>query len=100
MEFIMSPVEAFYTRLSQDEVFRTKVQHANSKEECSQIVKSAGYFFTQDELDAYNTQLLGASIDQAQLQELGEKEIAEVLGGYRWRYLPLYGLPLPDELFF
>jgi predicted ribosomally synthesized peptide with nif11-like leader len=93
----MSSVEAFYTRLAEDEAFRAQIQSATSKEECSQIVKAAGYDFTQEELDAYNTKLLiEANLDPEKIQELGEKEMAEVLGGYLGdRYHLMYGAPRP-----
>jgi predicted ribosomally synthesized peptide with nif11-like leader len=93
----MSSVEAFYARLAEDEAFRAQVQSATSKEECSQIVKAAGYDFTQEELDAYNTKLLiEANLSPEQIQELGEKEMAEVLGGYLGdRYHLMYGAPRP-----
>lgn len=40
-------VQAFYQRLATDEAFRTQIQKVKSKEECSQIVKTAGFNFTQ-----------------------------------------------------
>jgi predicted ribosomally synthesized peptide with nif11-like leader len=105
----MSSVEAFYARLTEDEAFRAQVQSATSKEECSRIVKAAGYDFTQEELDTYNKKLLiDTGLDSSQLQELNEKEVAEVLGGFYGdgRYQLMYGggwlppeermLPLPE----
>jgi len=40
-------VKAFYERLAIDEVFRSQIQNVKTKDECSQIVKSSGYDFTQ-----------------------------------------------------
>ncbi|MEH2092689.1 Nif11-like leader peptide family natural product precursor [Nostoc sp.] len=39
-------VKNFYENLANDEAFRNQIQAVNSKEECSQIVKAAGYDFT------------------------------------------------------
>ena len=38
-------VKAFYEKLSQDEAFRDQIRNVSSKEECSRIVKAAGYDF-------------------------------------------------------
>jgi predicted ribosomally synthesized peptide with nif11-like leader len=91
----MSSVEAFYSRLAQDEVFRNQVQNATSKEECRQIVKAAGYDFTQDELEAHNTKILATDeLHSLQIQELGEKEMAAVLGGFHGgKIMQIYGSP-------
>ncbi|MEN9566807.1 MAG: hypothetical protein RLZZ69_2003, partial [Cyanobacteriota bacterium] len=51
-------VKAFYQRLADDETFRHQIQNVNSKEECSQIVRAAGYEFTQQEYENYTIQLL------------------------------------------
>jgi predicted ribosomally synthesized peptide with nif11-like leader len=40
-------VKAFYERLATDEAFSVQIQALKSKNECRQIVKSAGYDFTQ-----------------------------------------------------
>ena len=40
-------VKAFYERLATDEVFSSQIQGVKNKDECSQIVKGAGYDFTQ-----------------------------------------------------
>jgi predicted ribosomally synthesized peptide with nif11-like leader len=102
----MSPIEAFYNRLAQDAKFRTQVQGATSKQECSQIIKAAGYHFTPDEFNAYNAKLLAtAKLDASQIQDLEEREMAEVLGGFYWsKFWQIYGSPHPwdniqDQLF-
>lgn len=51
-------VRAFYERLANDERFRTQIQAVKSKEECSQIVKGAGYDFTFEEFEEFTTQVL------------------------------------------
>lgn len=74
-------VEAFYKRLARDEFFRDRIQKANSKEECSQIVRKAGYKFTPEELEEYTTKLLESNADRGELREVNEKELEAVLGG-------------------
>ncbi|MBW4625168.1 MAG: Nif11-like leader peptide family RiPP precursor [Brasilonema octagenarum HA4186-MV1] len=94
-------VKAFYQRLGTDEAFRTQVQGANTKDECSQTVKSAGYDFTQEELKEYTAELLELSADEDELAELDEKELVTIFGGIAARselwlptpsFLPLYGV--------
>ena len=38
----------FYERLAIDEAFRVQINSAQSKQECSQIVRETGYDFTQE----------------------------------------------------
>jgi predicted ribosomally synthesized peptide with nif11-like leader len=93
-------VKAFYEKLSQDEIFRDKIQNVNSKEDCSRIIKAAGYDFTQQEFEDYTAQLLEKNTSSNKdLVEIGERELAAVHGGFlNWR-LPIliYGGP-PQEL--
>ena len=74
-------VKAFYERLASDEAFRTQLQAVKSKEECSQIVKNAGYDFTTDEFEEYTAQLLESSSDNNEIKDLDEKELEAVFGG-------------------
>jgi predicted ribosomally synthesized peptide with nif11-like leader len=94
-------VEAFYTRLTNDEAFRQQIQNVASKEECSQIVKAEGYHFTQEELAEYTAKLTGSAPTEEEIQELDEKELATVFGGwFGLRDLPLmYGGPRRNEWF-
>ncbi|NMG20045.1 Nif11-like leader peptide family natural product precursor [Brasilonema bromeliae] len=85
----LEDVQAFYQRLGTDEAFRTQIQGVNSKDECSQMVKSAGYDFTQEELEEYTAELLELSADEDGLADLDEKELATVFGGIVAQ--PLYG---------
>lgn len=90
-------VKAFYKRLASDEVFRAQIQGVNSKAECSQIVKGAGYDFTQEEYEEYTAQLLESSATDGELKELDEKELEAVFGGASsliddWRIQPMYGV--------
>jgi predicted ribosomally synthesized peptide with nif11-like leader len=78
----ISNVEAFYKRLTSDEAFRQQVENAQSKDECSQIVKAAGYHFTQEELAKYTSDLMGTENSEGEIQELDEKELATVFGGW------------------
>jgi predicted ribosomally synthesized peptide with nif11-like leader len=108
----LASVKAFYEHLAHDEAFRTQIQSVNSKEECSQIVKAAGYDFTQEEYEEYTYQLLESTSDESELQDINEKELAAVFGGLIGKptiqplygvvvwppYQLLYGVVIPDEL--
>ncbi len=94
-------VKAFYQQLANDEAFRNQIQNIQSKEECSQIVKTAGYDFTLQEYEEYTAQLLDSDSDNSELKDLSEQELEAVFGGatsligdkYR-RISPMYGLPI------
>jgi predicted ribosomally synthesized peptide with nif11-like leader len=102
-------VKAFYERLATDEGFRSQIQGVKNKDECSQIVKSSGYDFTQQEFEEYTAQLLESGATDGELMDLNEKELEAVFGGAIsvigklriqlldggvWPpYLPTYGLP-------
>lgn len=91
-------VKAFYSRLAKDETFRTTMQGVKSKEECSQIVKEAGYDFTQEQFEEYTAQLLEQSSDNdSEIRDLNEKELEAVFGGAssiigKPTIRPLYGV--------
>ena len=94
-------VKTFYERLASDEVFRAQVQGVKSKEECSKIVKDAGYVFSQEEYEEYTFQLLETGGNNGELKDLDEKELSAVFGGasslIRGRQMqPLYGVVRPD----
>jgi predicted ribosomally synthesized peptide with nif11-like leader len=96
-------VKLFYAQLAIDEAFRTQVQSAQTKEECSQIVKDAGYDFTSQELEDYTAQMLNPLDD---LTDLEEAELEAVMGGFRaltqlpdGRYHQMYGVVWPPEEF-
>jgi predicted ribosomally synthesized peptide with nif11-like leader len=74
-------VQAFYQRLAEDEAFRNQIQNVNSKEECSQIVKAAGYEFSQEEYEEYTIQLLESDPADSDLKDLSEQELEAVFGG-------------------
>lgn len=74
-------VKAFYERLATDEVFRSQIQNVKTKDECSQIVKSSGYDFTQQEFEEYTVQLLESGATDGELMDLNEKELEAVFGG-------------------
>ncbi|MDZ8262446.1 Nif11-like leader peptide family natural product precursor [Nostoc sp. ChiQUE01b] len=87
-------VQAFYARLASDEAFRNQMQGVTSKDECSQLVKGAGYDFTQEEFEEYTAQLLESEAAEGELQDLGEKELEAVVGGLIQSYnLLIYGAP-------
>lgn len=95
----LEQVKSFYEQLAKDEAFRNQIQNVKSKEECSQIVKAAGYDFTQAEYEEYTLELLESANSDDELQDLDEKELAGVVGGiigkpiYPWPPIqPMYGI--------
>jgi predicted ribosomally synthesized peptide with nif11-like leader len=91
-------VKAFYQRLASDELFRTQIQSVNSKAECSQIVKGAGYDFTQEEYEEYTAQLLESGATDGELRELDEKELEAVFGGaFSLNQAMIYGVVWPND---
>lgn len=95
-------VKAFYEKLSHDEVFRSQIKNVKSKEDCSRIVKAAGYDFTQEEFDSYTAQLLEKDTNIGNdVEKIGERELESVYGGFMHPRLtdnpPMqtYGSPLP-----
>jgi predicted ribosomally synthesized peptide with nif11-like leader len=94
----LASVKAFYQRLAKDEAFRLQVQGAKSKDECSQIVKAAGYNFTQQEYEEYTAQLLNInSLDDEEIKELSEQELETVFGGAT--YLDEWSKPFPEHVY-
>ncbi|MEH1819598.1 MAG: Nif11-like leader peptide family natural product precursor [Nostoc sp.] len=93
----LEDVKGFYEKLANDEAFRNQIQAVNSKEECSQIVKAAGYNFTLEEYEEYTTQLLESANGEGELKDLSEKELAAVFGGLtgKPKIQPLYGVVWP-----
>lgn len=93
----LKDVKAFYEMLATDQVFRTKIQQVKSKEECSQLVKSAGYDFTQKEFEDYTAKLLQSTDAEEDLKDLTEKELIAILGGGAEPVMT-YGLPpIPEN---
>ncbi|MEH2007841.1 Nif11-like leader peptide family natural product precursor [Nostoc sp.] len=90
-------VKGFYAKLANDEAFRNQIQGVNSKEECSQIVKAAGYDFTLEEYEEYTAQLLESAAVEGELKDLSEKELAAVFGGLTRKPIiqPMYGVVWP-----
>lgn len=74
-------VQAFYAKLANDEAFRAQIQGVTSKDECSQIIKSAGYNFTPEEFEEYTAQLLESTAGEDELKDLNEQELEAVFGG-------------------
>lgn len=92
----LAHVKAFYEKLAKDEAFRTQIQGVSSKEECSQIVKNAGYNFTTEEFEEYTAELLESATAEDELKDVGEKELAAIFGGLKSSAQPLYGVVRPD----
>jgi predicted ribosomally synthesized peptide with nif11-like leader len=90
-------VKAFYEQLATDENFRNQIAGVETKEQCSKIVKAAGYDFTQAEYEEYTYQLLESANSEGEIQDLGEKELAAVFGGIVGapKVQPLYGVVWP-----
>ncbi|MBE9037082.1 Nif11-like leader peptide family natural product precursor [aff. Roholtiella sp. LEGE 12411] len=93
-------VRAFYEKLANDEALRNQIQSVNSKEECSQIVKAAGYDFTLQEYEEYTAQLLESANGKGELKDLSEKELAAVFGGLtgQSKFQPPYGVVQTNDI--
>jgi predicted ribosomally synthesized peptide with nif11-like leader len=74
-------VKSFYEYLADNEAFRDQIKAAENKEECSRIVKAAGFDFTLEEYEEYTYQLLESANSEDEIQDLSEKELAAVFGG-------------------
>ncbi|MFM6321963.1 MAG: Nif11-like leader peptide family natural product precursor [Microcystis sp.] len=93
----LEQVHAFYQKVASDESFRSRIQSVNSKEECSEIVKAAGFDFTAQEFEEYTARLLESDRPDEEIKDLSEEDLAAVaggfIGGFRFRPRPMYGLP-------
>jgi predicted ribosomally synthesized peptide with nif11-like leader len=104
----LEDVKKFYQRLGTDEEFLAQIKGVKNKEECSQIVKSAGYNFTKAEFEEYTSNLLDLASDEEELMDLDERELEAIFGGAsnyfldRLRNIQAYGSPLlyryPEDL--
>jgi predicted ribosomally synthesized peptide with nif11-like leader len=94
----LQDVKAFYQRLADDEAFLNQIKNVNSKEECSQIVRAAGYDFTQAEYEEYTIQLLESDSTDSDLKDLSEQELEAVFGGATSFIRP--GRPIPIEMMY
>lgn len=74
-------VRAFYERLASDEVFRAQIQGVESKDAGREILKNAGFDFSQEEFEEYTEQFLATSTSDDDLKDLNEKELEAVFGG-------------------
>ena len=97
-------VQTFYKRLAVDEAFRTQIQTAGSKQKCSQIVREAGYDFTQKEFEEFTSQLLDSNAE-LNTGELNEIELEAAVGGTNAflqdkRINPAQPYGLPPDLFY
>ena len=77
----LEKVKAFYERLATDEAFRAQLQSVESKGECSQFVKDAGYDFSQKEFEEYTSLLLEPEAINSELRQLQQQELETVMGG-------------------
>ena len=93
-------VKSFYEYLEDNEAFRDQIKAAENKEQCSRIVKEAGFDFTLEEYEEYTYQLLESANSEDEIQDLGEKELAAVFGGITGTtsiIRPLYGVVWPPR---
>jgi predicted ribosomally synthesized peptide with nif11-like leader len=93
----LEDVKKFYAHLAVDEGFRAQIQSVKSKKQCTQIVKAAGYDFTEAEFEEYTSSILDLADDE--LLDLNEKELEAIFGGAAKVvsdpiFLPMYGLPV------
>lgn len=93
-------VRAFYERLASDETFHAQIKSLKTKDECSQVVKKAGYDFTQKEFTEFTVQLLESTIAEDGFRDLNEKELSAVFGGLKsfasLQAVPPYGVVVLD----
>ncbi len=89
-------IKSFYEKLANYTAFRMEIQNATNKEECTQIVKAAGYDFTEDEFKYFTNQLLDFS--ESEMRDLDQQELAYVLGGQYRTIVPPYGTVWPKSI--
>lgn len=89
-------VQAFYERLGKDKAFKAQIERAESKQECSQIVREAGYDFTQEEFEEFTAQLLNSSAAEDNYEESTEKTLEAVFGGIKLSSVQIYGSVFPE----
>ncbi|TRU85125.1 MAG: Nif11-like leader peptide family natural product precursor [Microcystis novacekii Mn_MB_F_20050700_S1] len=97
----LEQVHAFYQKVASDESFRSRIQSVNSKEECSEIVKAAGFDFTPQEFEEYTARLLESDRPDEEIKDLSEEDLAAVAGGFIGGFPKLYlmyGLPPNRDL--
>lgn len=78
----LESVKQFYDRLDRDEALRSAIKGAANKDECSRIVKEAGFDFTPAEFEQYTIEFLETKLADGELNELDERELEGVLGGF------------------
>jgi predicted ribosomally synthesized peptide with nif11-like leader len=85
--------KAFYSRMTTDEVFRTQLEQAASKEERKQILQAASYEFTPEEWQAATAQIQDLNFAES---ELSDAELEAVSGGGSVQ--AIYGSVWPSEV--
>lgn len=92
-------VRAFYFKVANDESFRSQIQSVSSKEECTQLVKSAGFDFTSQEFEKYTEELLEHDHSGQEVSSLPEEDLVAVTAGayffspkFPVRIRPMYGI--------
>jgi len=93
----LEQVRAFYTKVAQDESFRSQLEAFTSKSECSELVKAAGFEFTTSEYEEYTAHLLELDGPDQEVTDLSEEDLVAVAAGFFNRpglFRPMYGLPV------
>ena len=71
---------SFYVRVTTDEEFRTQLEQTETTEERQQIIRTAGFEFTNEEWETAKEQILAAS--DSNEGELSDAELTSVSGGF------------------
>ena len=98
----LEQVHAFYQKIASDESFRSRIQSVNSKEECSEIVKAAGFDFTLQEFEEYTARLLESDHrPDEEVTDLSQEALAAVAGGFIGGFgnMLMYGGPKLRNIF-
>ena len=71
--------QSFYVRVTTDEEFRTQLEQTETVEERQQIIRTAGFEFTNEEWETAKEQILAASSSNE--GELSDTELTAISGG-------------------
>lgn len=93
-------VRAFYERLATNKTFHAQIKSLKTKNECSQVVKNAGYDFSQEKFAEFTAQLLESTVAEDSFRDLNEKELSAVFGRLKsfasLQAVPPYGVVVLD----
>ena len=86
---------SFYVRVTTDEEFRTQLEQTATAEERQQIIRTAGFEFTNEEWETAKEQILAAS--NSNEGDLSDTELTAISGGlvpFPFPPTPIYGKPI------